>query len=331
MNDPQPPSVPNDRKEVGISGFWLRVFAFLVDETILGAPAFLLGLVFFDQFAQLGSWGRALGFVVSLLYFGLMNSALGGGQTFGKRLAKIRVVDANGSFIPWTKSFARYSILGLPYFLNNAHIPPRFLFGWTGSLLSFLIFGIGLSIIYLIIFNCRNRQSLHDVIIGTYVTKTQAIAGAPKPKIWMGHYVVVTLLLAISIFVPFLMKGFVDKEPFKELLALQTSILRQPEVTYASVFAGKNFFSDSSGTRSFTGLTAAVSLDRRVNNYDQLANRIARAIFENYLEAKQRDRITVTIIYGYDLGIAWANTHQTYNFSPLEWQRRIQSQVGDSP
>src|SRR5580700_4711728 len=262
MNDPQPPSLPIDRKTAGISGFWRRIFAFLVDEAILGIPAFLLGLVFFDQFARLGSWGRLVGFVVSLLYFGLMNSALASGQTFGKRLAKIRVIDSNDSPIPLIKSFARYSILGLPYFLNNAHIPPRFLFGWTGSLLSFLIFGIGLSITYLIIFNRRNRQALHDVIIGTYVTKTQATAGAPKPKIWMGHYVVVAFLLVISILVPFLTKGFVDKTPFKELLALQTSIMRQPEVAYASAFAGKSFFSDSSGTRSSTGLTVVVCLDR---------------------------------------------------------------------
>lgn len=330
MNDPQPPSLPTDRETAGISGFWRRVFAFLVDEAILGIPAFLLGLLFFDQFARLGSWGRAWGFVVSLLYFGLMNSALGGGQTVGKRIASIRVVDSNDSLITLTKSLARYSILGLPYFLNSAHIPPRFLFGWIGFLLSFIIFGIGLSIIYLIVFNRRNRQSLHDLVVGTYVMKTQANQDAPKPKIWTGHYVVVAFFFMVSILVPFLTKGFVDKAPFKELLALQTSLMNQPEVAYASVFAGKGFLSDANGTRSSTTLVVTVHLDRRINNYDQFANRIARAIFENYPEATQRDRLTVNITYGYDIGIAWANTSQGYSFSPPEWHQRIQSQAGSN-
>src|SRR5690348_14117245 len=74
-----------------IAGFWRRLAAFVVDALILGVPAMLLGFAMFDWAASLGQAGRLIGFVVALLYFGLLNSRLGGGQTLGKRLLGIRV------------------------------------------------------------------------------------------------------------------------------------------------------------------------------------------------------------------------------------------------
>jgi uncharacterized RDD family membrane protein YckC len=330
VNDSQPPPLPINRETAGIAGFWRRLFAFFIDGCVLGIPTFVLGLLLFDQFAQLGGWGRLVGFIISLLYFGLMNSALAGGQTFGKHLMKIRVVDLNNSLISLPISFVRYSILGLPYFLNGAAIPPRALMGGIALALSFIIFGMGLSIIYLFVFNRRNRRSLHDLIVGTYVVKTNAAAG-PKPKTWAGHYVVVALLCAVSSLAPLLLKGVANRPFFKELLTLQTVLLDQRDVGTASVYAGTNAFWGKNGRQASTDLSVSILVTKHVDDYDSLANKIAQLVIANYPEALQKDRILIGIVYGYDLGIARSHVYRGYNYSPSEWQQRIQSGAKSSP
>ena len=83
---------PQAAETAQISGFWRRGAALMIDWLILGLPMLLLGLLMFRWLAGLGQTGRLIGFVVALLYFGLSNSRLSGGQTIGKRLQGIRVV-----------------------------------------------------------------------------------------------------------------------------------------------------------------------------------------------------------------------------------------------
>ena len=330
MNESGPPPLPITRKTAGISGFWRRLVAFILDGIILGAPAFILGVFLFDQFAGLGGWGRIVGLLVAFLYFALMNSALGAGRTVGKRLMRIRVVDSNDSLITVGRSSARYLILAVPYFLNGTPIPPKILLGWIGIVFSFIVFGIGFSIVYLFVFNRRTRQSLHDLVVGTFVVKTDRSREAPKPKVWAGHYVIVALIFIASICAPLFLGGLITKSPFKDLLPLQSSLMDLPDIRYASVFAGKSFVSDSKGTRWTSDVSVAIQVNKRIQDYDAFANGMARKVFDNYPEARQKDRFILTVIYGYDIGIAHSNIYRGYNFSPAEWQQRIQSQSGGS-
>jgi hypothetical protein len=82
-----------------IAGFWRRLTAFVIDCLILSVPTLLLGLALFRWVAGLGPTGRLIGFVVALLYFGVLNSHFGGGQTLGKRLLGIRVIDRSGKLL----------------------------------------------------------------------------------------------------------------------------------------------------------------------------------------------------------------------------------------
>src|SRR5258708_30891020 len=90
-----------------IAGFWGRVAAFVIDCLILSVPTLLLGLALFRWAAGLGPAGRLIGFVVALLYFGVLNSRFGGGQTLGKRLLGIRVADRAGAPLSPMRSFLR--------------------------------------------------------------------------------------------------------------------------------------------------------------------------------------------------------------------------------
>ncbi|MDY6867802.1 MAG: RDD family protein [Chloroflexota bacterium] len=141
-----------------ICGFWRRIGALVVDIIILGVVGFGLGLVFGELFIDLGSWGRLVGFGIALLYFGLLNSSVGNGQTLGKRLLSIRVVDEGNNTIGLPRSFARYFVLGLPLFLNGIHVGGGAI-SYLVYPLSIIIFGGGLAIVYLYVFNRVTRRS----------------------------------------------------------------------------------------------------------------------------------------------------------------------------
>ena len=81
-----------------ISGFWRRVGALFIDTIILGIVGLGLGFALETQFVELGGWGRFVGFFIALVYFGVMNSSISGGQTFGKGTVQ-QLIDLN-SMLP---------------------------------------------------------------------------------------------------------------------------------------------------------------------------------------------------------------------------------------
>src|SRR5688572_4687565 len=105
----------------------------------------------------MGGYGRLLGFAVALAYFGVMNSRIGGGQTLGKRLLGVRVVAGDGRTLSLPRSFLRYCVLGIPFFLNGAPFSAQVLFSWWGYLLPIIVFGGMFSILYLYVFNRPTR------------------------------------------------------------------------------------------------------------------------------------------------------------------------------
>ena len=169
MADTALPPLPSETGRKIVAGFWRRFQAAAIDGLILGVPAFLLGFLFFAEFARLGGWGRAVGFFVALLYYGLLNSKLANGQTIGKWLLKIQVVGSDQAPISISRSIVRFCVLGSPFFLNGAAFPLKIFYSWIGDIVVAVIFGVGGSIIYLLMFNRRNRRSLHDLIAGSVV------------------------------------------------------------------------------------------------------------------------------------------------------------------
>lgn len=182
-----------------IAGFWRRLFAFWLDGAVLGIIGLFLGYFLYDYFASMGKWGQAIGFVITLSYSGIMNSYILGGQTLGKMAMKIKVVSINGTPLSVTASFFRSSIFCAPFFLNGAIPNVDFLNSWLQSTLSSLVFGVGLSIVYLFIFNRKTRQSLHDLAVGSYVVRV-GLETVPLPTscIWRGHCQPQVVMSALS-------------------------------------------------------------------------------------------------------------------------------------
>lgn len=320
---PGKPDVSNAKPSgLTISGFWRRVLALILDGLALGILGFVFGLFLFDFFAHLGGWGRLLGFCVALVYFAVLNSSLGKGQTIGKRIMKIEVVNRDGAHISLARSAVRYMVLGTPFFLNNAILPPYLVISPIGYIMVFIVFGIGGSIVYLYIFNRRTRQSLHDLLLGTFVVHKTPRGSLQTSAIWTPHFIVVGAWLLIVISFAFLIPHLIPKNKFSELFAIQQSIYSSGKVHTAKVSVGKTRIRTIGGEKRETahfGINA-IWKERPVD-YEAAGKQIAGIIFNEYPDIIQKDMITITVTYGYDIGIARAWKSQTISHSPQEWQQ----------
>jgi uncharacterized RDD family membrane protein YckC len=303
-----------------ISGFWRRVGAFFIDTVILGIFGLLIGLFFSQQFVELGGWGRAVGFLIAAIYFVLLNSRIGGGHTIGKRVLKIQVVNKTGELLSLPESALRYSIIGIPYFLNGAMIPESILFPIGFFIVSLLVFGFGFSIAYLLVFNRNTRQSLHDIISGTYVIRKNGEAAVTIKPIWSVHYAICGIIMVLALLLPVFIGQLSQNEFFSELIKTREQIQNDPQVVYATIYDGRTTSSSTGGdTKTETYLRTQVFLKQQNIEDEELASKIANVIIKTHKEAIQRNFIKVVLTYGYDIGIASKWESHIFSFTPQYW------------
>jgi uncharacterized RDD family membrane protein YckC len=303
-----------------ISGFWRRIGALFIDTLLLGILGFILGLALEATFAEIGSWGRLVGFTIALVYFGIGNSYITGGQTIGKKALKLRVVNFENTSISVAKSFLRYSILAIPFSLNGTQFINESMLSYLIYPLSFLIIGGLCSIPYLYIFNRVTRQSLHDLIVGTYVVNT-GVEKQEVGKVWKVHIIVAAVIFLAAAIAPVFTSQLAHTETFKDMLSVQAILSNQPNVNYATISNNTSTFSSvNEGTKTTTSISSQVFLAHNEIGNVELARQFALLVIENYPEARSKDVILITLSYGYDIGIwsQWSN--YGYDFNPSELQ-----------
>lgn len=315
-------------EQQGICGFWRRLGALVVDVLLLGVAGCLLGLLFSEQFIALGSWGRWLGFIIELGYFGLLNSRLGNGQTLGKRLLKIRVVDGASQLLSLPRAMVRAAILAMPFALNG--IDPG---GLATNLylmvpLSVLLFGGLFGIIYLYLFNRKTRQSLHDLAVGSFVVNAAALeSDSERELIWPWHLRLVGLILIVAAAVPFFTLHLAQTPLFHNLLATQQLLQQEPGVARVAITANKTLFGAEAGHDSGSFIQAQIFLTQNRSQDAALAKRLASRIVTSLPGASEVDAIQIMLVQGYDIGVFSRWTTQRYSFSPAQL-RGVSSALG---
>lgn len=305
-----------------ISGFWRRLIAFILDSLCLGLVGFILGLFLFDTLSHLGWWGRLFGFCIWLIYFGVLNSAIGNGQTIGNRIMKIEVIDRCGNHLSLGRSLLRSAVLGTPFFLNNVMIPTSGIMLPISYLMGFIVFGAGGAIIYLYIFNRRTRQSLHDLLVGSFVTKTVP-KGQVVGSIWKPHLIMVGIWLLVAVGLSVMMICLSRKGIFPELLEVQRKIQSSGKVHIITVSVGKSW-EITGGNRSETTYFQANAIwKERPHDYEAAAQEVASLILQNYEGIMEKDVLMVAITYGYDIGIARSWKAHGFHCAPSEWRNII--------
>lgn len=315
-----------------IAGFWRRLAAWLVDAVVLGVPTLLIGLAVFEWAASLGQAGRLIGFVVALLYFGLLNSRLGGGQTLGKRLLRIRVTDRAAETLSPMRSIMRFLILGIPYFLNGVYFDldatsVELINFLLGVLVIFVVFGGIGAIVYLFVFNRRTRQSLHDLAVGSFVVRDppQAVpVSLATPRL---HLTIVGCWLALSLIVPvaaWVLWDSSSTNSLQPLVALQAAIKAQPNVRKVQVTVGETTIAMVRGGTSTTSfLNVEAEPAKGHDNLDALSLAIASTVLERHPDLLGKQVLIVQVRHGFNFGIAaWSKGHQ-FALDAAAWREKL--------
>jgi uncharacterized RDD family membrane protein YckC len=304
-----------------IAGFWKRPMAFFIDMQLLSVLGFLLGLALFDIFASLGVWGKFIGFIIALFYFGILNSTKGKGMTIGKRLMNIKVVNRNGQSISLLKSFLRYTILGTPFFF------PFFLNGDANPLSGLLTLGILGAIVYLYIFNRETRQSLHDLITGAYVVQASISSRIPVIGVRKIHLIIISIwFLVVLIFSTVIWPQMLKTEPFHSLLAVCKSVQNSGKINGCNINA-ETIYQPDNKTQHILHVSINWKENLSPSETEAALNEIASIILKNYPNATNQDLLEITVSYGFDIGIASYGRGDGASYSPAVWRQKVQEKL----
>lgn len=311
---------------VTVCGFWRRLIALVIDMLLVSLFGSILGQMFFDYFAGLGSWALLVGFAIALLYFGVLNSTITNGRTIGKYVARIRIVAHNGDSISIPKACLRFLVLGTPFFLSGTLSSPSVSSSLVGTVVFLMVLGVGGTIGYLYIFNTRTRQSLHDLSFGTYVVSASDVGPVHALAVWRGHFAVIGIWsVAAVLFTTLVQPMLLETEVLSELGSVQKEILKLDSVQMASVVV----VSRSTTAGHTTSVEVEVRFKERQEDWQDVAMETASIVLDGYPEVMDKDLLKIFVAYGYDMGLASGWRSVSVEYPPKEWRERVT--VGDGP
>ena len=280
----------------------------------------------FDSLSQLGPWGRLLGFCIALVYFACFESRIGGGQTVGKRWLKLRVVDRNGYAVSFGRAIVRYAIFAIPLFLNQIDIPTTRTPLILSFLISLVVFGVGGSTLYLMVFNRSTRQGLHDLAVGAYVTKADDTGQMEVKPIPRAHWAAVGLVFALTTAAWTFSNMLEKRAPFHQMRQDAFFIEQMDGVQRARVL--DTLSHSGTGGEAKKVLLVSVILTKKTANEEAFADNAARILLQKDRNAQEYDELSVRIFRGYDMGIGTRWNHEEFAHTPVEWRQRV---LGASP
>ena len=192
---------------------------------------------------------------------------------------------------------------------------------------TFVIFGISLASIYLYIFNRGTRQALHDLLVESYVVRTQP-QGEVVGRVWPVHVMIAVAMLAVGVALPGVALPYVtqiaDNEPFPQLNNLQAVLLADPAVESVSVSTDvTTFASMNEGTSQTSYLTVTVRLVKRYDDLNPIINRIARKVLQVDPKILGQQKLRIFVSVGFDLGIAQYEVKESDVATPEEWRKKL--------
>lgn len=143
------------------------------------------------------------------------------------------------------------------------------------------------------------------------VTAQTTLAAVRPMPVWRVHLVVVAVLMIAAAAVPAFTGQLAQSDYFKDLLAAHEAVSAEPGVQSARVVHNTVF-----GTPNVESVVVQVNLSERRIDDKALAEHIAKVVLANDKKAAATSAIHVTLVYGYDLGIASSWRSMGYQFAP---------------
>jgi uncharacterized RDD family membrane protein YckC len=173
-----------------VVGFWLRLLADIIDVLLLGGVGWAVAYPLRYQVSDLGTHALWIGLIISFLYYGLFQTRIGRGQTPGKRLLRIQVLQRDGTFLNPGKSFLRYFVVSFVFY-NGLY---GSLLGVLNTKMMMVIGPLFLLVVVWAFFSCflmipihPLKRGLHDLLSGSVVVykgrfDSQALTRMEDPR-----------------------------------------------------------------------------------------------------------------------------------------------------
>lgn len=306
---------------------WRRTAAYFTDAFVLGFIGFAAGTVLSGAFSKMGLWGRAVGFCAAVAYFSYFDSSAGNGQTPGKRWLKLQVLNVAGARLTFGRALIRSIIFEAPVLLLGLSVPlPRA--PWIASaLVAVVLYGVGGSTLYLLIFNRHTRQGLHDLAAGSYVVNAIQGGTVHTKPIWKVHWAILSsVLLLFAVAAGVIQRKFENVPSLRRMNEDARLIQEMNGVQQAHL---SHFLTRGKGTAGAEKvLNVNVVLAKGVPDQATFASHAAKLILQNDQYAQNYDEITIRTFQGYDMGIAQHWSRHAFTHTPAEWRERA---LGSSP
>jgi uncharacterized RDD family membrane protein YckC len=334
-------SPPYPENEVRyISGFWRRFLAFSLDMFLLllalSYPVYRWSQIFFLH------PGRALlvGFTNAFIYFVIMNSRVGHGQTVGKRATGIRVVDIHGDTISPARSALRFLMFATPFFLIKVTFIGDETIAAVDTLIGWVFTAWILIDVYLFAFNRRTGQSLHDLVAASYVIETsrwpapqvnvQDPPGPPNPadlnpspivtsqRVWLGHGKTILVGLTASlVFAMAIWPEILSKSSYLELMRIQQAVLRSGKAQRVGV---QMTIRNWKGNHIPKRLQVTFVPSKDVADEVKQAAEIAAIVLEASPNALGADFLDISNMRAADFGFLQYSAKRTISHTPEQWK-----------
>ncbi|EXB24951.1 RDD family protein [Acinetobacter baumannii 1437282] len=296
-----------------IAGFWRRTFAFIIDLLLVGGFCWSTIRLLSEFMYPFPVISIFIGYFFVVLYFGLLNSCLHSGQTFGKQLLKIRVTDTHGKDLAVIPSLLRSAILFAPSCLVSlsGYFPILLL----SELFNLLLVCLQILIIYFYIFNRQNRRSLHDFVAGSMVINLKKDDQEQQvPEMWTKHKIFAALITlvclgtGISSFNLFDPDNTVEINKFKDI---------QPEIIHVKRISETDEESE----------TQLILFDVQINDPAKLNNSFFAQAFADHLQTLEpqliNDSSNISILLSTRLQFGLASSIDLNMYSVKKMQQGL--------
>jgi uncharacterized RDD family membrane protein YckC len=290
-----------------------RLLALIVDFTILGILGYISGLFLEDFYVSLGKYGTLIGSSITIVYFSILQSSIGKGQTLGKKAIGAKVTDLKGEYLSLDKSFLRSFIVFFP--IMNVEI----FSGGSGMLIILMLLMLTIFASFYFILVNKSRRCLHDILINSIVTNKEVIDieieeqndRSIKKLIPIG--VIGILMIGMGIYQTF------SENTLSQLLSAKEKIENVDGVITVNEVKSSNTTYSSTNEPSRT--YSSVQITVRIDDKNEASN-LESKYFDNFYqiikdevpESEDVDGVSITLYYGYNIGIASKTQSVTKTF-----------------
>jgi hypothetical protein len=217
------------------------------------------------------------------------------------------------------KAMLRTALFILPNFLNSLQLLVTRTPSAVSALLIVIVFGLGGSTIYMLVFNRQTKQGIHDIAAGSFVVNASHDGPVYPKAIWKTHWIILSgLIVVLAVGGSIAATKLAKSGPFPELLEDAKAIESLPGVRNAGVYKQWSRNAGSGATRQTLSIT--IFANGKPADPEGSANLAAQTLLAKDPSAHNYDSIRVVITRGYDLGIASAYKSESYVHTPADWE-----------